>query len=179
MSQSNPISATSTGADRFRGYYLANRLERLGAYVFDVMITLVLGGAVVFLYLIAIGAGGVDGMSSSLLAIEAMMPANPIAAGLLSIAFSLVGLLLVHGYPLYKNGQTWGKRFFKIKIVDAEGAKPPIWKLVLLRYLAISAIPMLPLFGGYAWLVSCLPIFAPQRRCLHDYIAGTRVVCER
>ncbi len=178
MSQSNPISATSTGADRFRGYYLANRLERLGAYVFDIMISFFLGVSLFFVCLIAVVAGNGDGMLDSIKAIEAMMSANPIATTLMSIAFSLVCLLLVHGYPLYKNGQTWGKRFFKIKIVDAEGAKPPFWKIVL-RYLAISAIPMLPLFGGYAWLVSCLPIFAPQRRCLHDYIAGTRVVCER
>jgi len=37
-------------------------------------------------------------------------------------------------------------------------------------------IEQVPLFGGLFWIVDVCLIFGEERRCLHDYIAGTKVV---
>ncbi|MFT3806601.1 RDD family protein [Arenimonas sp.] len=90
------------------------------------------------------------------------------------IAFIL--FLAIQGYPLNATGQTWGKKMLKMKIVDLDGNKPPFSKLIALRYLPTQAIGLIPFLGSIYGLVNVLFIFGEERRCLHDLIAGTRVV---
>ena len=90
--------------------------------------------------------------------------------------FGLTAFLIMHGYLLHKYGQTLGKRALKIKIVSTNGDKPSLMKLFGLRYAPISIIAILPILGTILPLIDALFIFRKDRRCIHDFIAGTKVV---
>ena len=92
------------------------------------------------------------------------------------VIFSWVIFLILNGYLLANRGQTIGKVVVKTKIVDLDGNIPSFGKLLFLRYLVIGLVSQIPIFGGFVGLVNALFIFGKERRCLHDYIAGTRVV---
>lgn len=97
----------------------------------------------------------------------------------MQILWSLGGLLLffaVQYLPLSQSGQTWGKKVMRIKIVDMDGHKPDLTTLMGKRYLFQQGIVLIPCLGMVIWLVDSLMIFRQDRRCLHDQIAGTRVV---
>jgi uncharacterized RDD family membrane protein YckC len=95
------------------------------------------------------------------------------AAGL--IAYFLL-FLLVNGYPLLTRGQTIGKIAMKTRIVDLDGNIPGFTKIVVLRYLVPSLAVQIPLLGNLFGLVDSLFIFGAECRCVHDYIAGTKVI---
>jgi uncharacterized RDD family membrane protein YckC len=84
--------------------------------------------------------------------------------------------LLVNAYWLIKYGQTVGKRLLGIRICDFEtDAVPPFWRL-LVRVAVPSFAARAGLIGSLFDLVDILLIFGKNRRCIHDLIAGTRVV---
>ena len=83
---------------------------------------------------------------------------------------------------LVRSGQTIGKKAFGLRILASDGERPDPWRLVLLRSLVplffnvLSLMPLLiPLSLAFSLLDSLL-IFGRERRCLHDYMAGTIVV---
>jgi len=85
--------------------------------------------------------------------------------------------LAIHGYFLATNGQTIGKKLLSIKIVDKKtGELLPFVKLVGLRDLTMIALASIPFVGPITGIVDVLFIFGSQRQCLHDLIAGTKVV---
>ena len=87
-----------------------------------------------------------------------------------------VFFLLIHGFFLKKNGQTVGKMLTGIRITDLEGKVPDFRKVILLRYLPISLVSLIPFVGPYLTLIDALLISEVTRRCLHDLLAGTKVV---
>ena len=90
--------------------------------------------------------------------------------------YGLVIFFVVHGYLLATRGQTVGKMLAKIKIVDYHTNQIlPFVKLVGLRYVPVWVISMIPIVSMLG-LVDVLFIFGQQRRCVHDYIAGTKVI---
>ena len=95
------------------------------------------------------------------------------------IFFILLGVILflvLQGYLLFKKGQTIGKFMFNIKIVDLQGNVPNFGKLLVLRYFIFGLIQQIPFVGGIANLTDIGFIFGSEKRCLHDYLAGTIVV---
>ncbi|MEW6747963.1 MAG: RDD family protein [Planctomycetota bacterium] len=95
------------------------------------------------------------------------------------VAFFIVGwvvFLILNGYLLLNRGQTMGKVAMKTKIVDLSGNLPNFGKILGLRYLILALVARIPFVGSLAGLVNALCIFGKERRCLHDYLAGTRVV---
>lgn len=105
---------------------------------------------------------------------------------------SLLGMgvmLLVNGYVLATRGQTIGKMLTKIQIVDAQSsALLPFVNVFVYRYLwtlpitlVVILIPgsMDDFLLNIAILVDISMIFGSDRRCLHDYIAGSRVLTYR
>lgn len=88
----------------------------------------------------------------------------------------LVIFLLMHGRLLAQHGQTIGKRMLGIRIVDLEGNTPPLGRLIGLRYLPLWVAASIPIIANIVPLVDALFIFRADRRCLHDLVAGTRVV---
>lgn len=95
-----------------------------------------------------------------------------------TIMFTLLGVvafMLLHGYLLKTKGQTIGKMILAIKIVDLQGNLPDFPKLILMRYGPLWALQLFPAINILA-LVDILFIFRSDRRCVHDLIAGTKVV---
>jgi uncharacterized RDD family membrane protein YckC len=87
-----------------------------------------------------------------------------------------LALVVVQGYPLNATAQTWGKRILKIRIVDIDGSKPPLARLLAMRYLPVQIASLIPIIGSLLPLVDVLFIFRKDRRCVHDLIAGTKVI---
>src|SRR3546814_8837546 len=81
---------------------------------------------------------------------------------------------IVQAFPLNASGQTWGKKLLKIKIVDLDGGKPTLGRLLGMRYLPVQAVGVILLIGALIQIVEVLLIFRSDRRCGHDLIAGTR-----
>jgi uncharacterized RDD family membrane protein YckC len=74
------------------------------------------------------------------------------------------------------SGQTLGKKFAGTRIVNLDGSNPGFVGAVLLRSLVPGLIAIIPLVGPVFGLADILYIFSDDRRCLHDHIAGTRVI---
>jgi uncharacterized RDD family membrane protein YckC len=77
---------------------------------------------------------------------------------------------------LRKYGQTIGKKILGIKIVDLNGKLPNIKNHFLKRYATYFIPGQIPIAGQLFSVINILFIFGKQKRCLHDYIAGTKVV---
>ena len=92
-----------------------------------------------------------------------------LAAGILTYA-------VVQGFPLYRDGQTWGKKLLGIRIVGLDGRIPGLLRLLVLRHFVGTAIAQVPLVGPLYTVVDALFVFTHDRRCIHDLIARTRVV---
>ncbi|MDD5195063.1 MAG: RDD family protein [Candidatus Omnitrophica bacterium] len=95
------------------------------------------------------------------------------------VTFAIIGwgiFLILNGYLLSKRGQTIGKVVVKTKIVDVKGSIPNFGKLLIYRYLILGIVAQIPFVGGLVCLANALFIFGKERRCIHDYLAGTWVV---
>lgn len=92
------------------------------------------------------------------------------------IASCLAAYLVLHGYFLYSNGQTIGKKLLGIRIVTLDGEKASFSCIILRRFLPIYGVGLIPVVGNILVLIDSLFIFRKDRRCLHDHIAETRVV---
>jgi len=84
--------------------------------------------------------------------------------------------LLMHGYLLKTRGQTIGKSLIGIRIVTTENHHPDFLNLLLKRYLPLNVVGYIPVVGPYLTLAEVLFIFRSDKRCLHDLIAGTKVI---
>lgn len=126
---------------------LAGRWERLGAWVVDSLISWVP-------YLVTV--------------LGERFPALVIL-GLLG----LVGVFVIQLVFLSIDGQTIGKKVLKVKIVKVSTGKNGGFVTNVLLRVIVSLIPcIIPIYP----LVDVLFIFRQDRRCIHDFIAGTRVV---
>lgn len=96
-----------------------------------------------------------------------------------SIQMTVYGLgmfFVLHGVLLYKYGQTLGKRLMGIAIVTLDGQKPSFSNLILNRYLPQWVAGFVPMLGPVLGIVDALFIFREDKRCIHDLIAGTKVI---
>jgi uncharacterized RDD family membrane protein YckC len=88
----------------------------------------------------------------------------------------LLALWVFQWYLVSTTGQTLGKRWAGIRIVKVDGRPVSFASAVLMRSWLFTIITNVPLIGGMIWLVDLLCIFGDERRCLHDFLAGTKVV---
>jgi uncharacterized RDD family membrane protein YckC len=100
----------------------------------------------------------------------------PVMLTVAGTALGFAWFILIHGYFLKTNGQTIGKKLTGIRIANLDGRVPDLTTLLLLRYLPISLVTLIPMIGVYLPLIDVLFIFRSDRRCIHDLIAGTKVV---
>ncbi len=91
--------------------------------------------------------------------------------------FGVILFFVLQGYLLAKHGQTIGKRIVGTRIVSAEdGQIFPLSRIFWLRLLPVSLIGQIPTFGQWLSIIDVLFIFRKDKRCIHDLIAGTKVV---
>ena len=143
---------------------LAGRWARLGGSLIDTLIFVIVFWAAIFAF------GAVDQVLQG----AGVMSASTSAILLLG---SLVLFALLNGFLLATRGQTIGKLAVGTRIVSFEtGALVPLWKLMALRYLPYFGLGYIPFIGQIIGLINPLLIFKKDRRCLHDHLAGTKVV---
>lgn len=91
--------------------------------------------------------------------------------------------LLINTPLLYLRGQTVAKALLGMRIATGDGRTAGYARILTRRILPLMAVPVavsvagLPAEAAYPiYLVDALWIFGPSSRCLHDVLAGTRVV---
>lgn len=84
--------------------------------------------------------------------------------------------LVLNYYFLNLYSQTIGKRLFGIRIVQLNGQPATPARVAMLRYLPITFVGIVPIIGPLIGTLDALFIVRPDRRCLHDLLAGTVVV---
>ncbi len=90
--------------------------------------------------------------------------------------YGSISTLTLHGYLLYKHGQTIGKNYMHIRIEKPDGNKASLTTIYFKRMLPMQIVGLIPGFGNViAAIVNTCFIFGKDRRCLHDYIANTKV----
>jgi uncharacterized RDD family membrane protein YckC len=167
LSPFSPPKANLEGVAGSTDAPLAKRGARLGAILLDsltVLPALVPFGIAGYL----VRASAIDGRS-----------APPGAGAFVAMGLGALVMLAVLVYQLYllsTRGQTLGKRWMKIRIVKLDGSNPGFVGAVLLRGVVNGIISAIPYLGGLYALVDALFIFRDDRRCIHDLIAGTRVI---
>lgn len=139
----------------------ATRGARLGAALID--------GVIIFALVLvtALVAGVGRGVGKGL------VPALPgiIVFGVFGLALLIANIVL-----LSRFGQTLGKRALGIAIVRTDGSRCELWRILVVRILAVRVIGVVPMVGPLFSLVDVLMIFGEERRCVHDYMADTIVV---
>ncbi len=121
----------------------------------------------------------IDGLLTALVAIPGllmMFPANNEEAGTIFMVVGLFGLAIYQWSMIASSGQTIGKRWAGTRIVGLNDELPGFGAGVVLRLWIPSMISAVPYLGGLFSLLDILFIFGDDRRCLHDRIAGTKVV---
>ncbi len=97
-----------------------------------------------------------------------------------SMSLIFVGMLIpavVQIFLLALRGQTVGKYLLQVQIVRHEDeSKAGLWRAVMLRGMVPALIGTLPYVGFVFTLINVFFIFRDDRRCLHDHIAGTKVI---
>lgn len=137
---------------------LAERRDRLWAKVIDNLIFAAAG---------IIAALLIPGLKDSSLLMPVM--------GLLGAV--LLGFFAYQIWLLTTQGQTLGKKVMGLRIVKtADMSNGGFVTNVLLRAFASAAVTLVPIFGTLFAMADPLFIFREDRRCLHDYIAGTCVI---
>ncbi|RDH46521.1 RDD family protein [Zooshikella ganghwensis] len=142
---------------------LASRWSRLGASLIDAFILNVISMPVLY------AAGYFDG------ALSGQQPS--FTSQSMAMLFSLVLFIILHGYFLAKSGQTIGKKILGISIVSyRNNTILGLGNVLALRYLPLWIVLMIPYVGMIAAFINPLFIFNKEKRCLHDFIAGTKVI---
>jgi len=157
--QQNPFGATG-------GYPLATRTQRfVGALVDGLIMTP-----------LTFGAGFVLGIG---LVVSGLQPESVpfrVAAAVIGLAIGAGIFLAINGYLLATRGQTVGKYLVKTQIVSEGGGLVPFAPLILKRYVPIWVAGQVPFIGPLFLLVNVLAIFRENHKCIHDDLAGTKVI---
>ncbi|HKS56601.1 MAG TPA: RDD family protein [Steroidobacteraceae bacterium] len=159
-----PTADVGDASDHDAGAELAGRGERLGAYLLDLVIGLVIVGAplMVGMNWDAAAAGNWEG---------AFTAVGAILCGIGSLVY-----IAITAYLVYKNGQTIGKKIVGIKVVRSDRSRASVARIFWLRNF-VNGIPgAIPYIGNIYGLVDALFIFSESRQCIHDKIADTVVV---
>ena len=153
---------------------LASRWQRLGGALFDSLLRLIA---------ILPGYAGVPSVAS--VAQTGARLKNPFYlytnAGKWGVvaAVASAALLALQWWLLVKRGQTVGKMIAQTRIVRKDGARADFVTVLVLRAWPMWVVEILGGMTGLFALVGTIDdlfVFRQDRRCLHDLIAGTRVL---
>lgn len=141
---------------------LARRGARLGASILDFVILLIFMGPISYFL------GIFDYVQNG------QQP--PLSLTLINVAISFTLYFAINWKHLNNNAQTFGKYVLNIRIANLDGSKPTIKELLLKRYLVFWGFPYVPFIGDVLNIINVLFIFRKDRRCIHDFVAGTKVI---
>jgi uncharacterized RDD family membrane protein YckC len=96
--------------------------------------------------------------------------------GLIGLGAGALLIMAIQWYLIATTGQSIAKRVLGMKIVKVDGSDVNFVSGVILRVWVIQALGAVPLVGNFVGLANALMIFGQEQRCLHDYIAGTKVI---
>lgn len=147
---------------------LATRVERLLGALIDGGVVLVPSGLVYVILAIVLGLFGLDSTTF-------------LGRTILNIVASVCGmaLFLAINFRFLKTGQTIGKLVIGTRIVAEDGSLIPIDQLIVKRYLTIwgaSVVLSIIPYIGIIMIVDPLMIFRENHKCLHDELAGSKVI---
>lgn len=140
---------------------LASRGARLGAALIDMVIGLL-----------------------AMWVLSRLTPWNPFSASanigvratIVNQAIGFAAFVVLHGFTLWRRGQTLGKVVVGVRIVRSNGAPADPVRLFGLRYFSGFVLMTIPMLGLVYSLVDALFIFGQRRRCVHDLLADTVVI---
>jgi len=156
-----PIAPASAGAAP-----LASRWERLGGALIDGL----LAGVALVPASVSLGFAQVRVANEPwTMAVEAG------AMGIVSLLL-LASLLALQWTLLARRGQSVGKIVAGIRIVRADGSHAGFWRAVALRNWPVLAVGWMPEPWPLLGFIDILAIFGSERRCLHDFVADTKVI---
>lgn len=87
-----------------------------------------------------------------------------------------LGLIAYQAYLVATSGQSIAKKLFKIQIVKVDGSPVSFVSGVLVRNWLMMVLQQIPVVNMILPLLDALFIFRQDRRCIHDLIAGTKVI---
>ncbi len=164
MTTANPYQTPSADLSQIpeTGVELAGRGARLGAAMIDGILQMLVLFPLLFLF------GVVSSFSD--------FTTFGLVANLLIALGSFAVYVLLNGYLLKQNGQTIGKKLLGLRIVTLDNQLPALPDILLKRQLPWFVVNVIPVIGQFLPLINVLFIFRADRRCLHDQIAGTKVI---
>lgn len=139
-----------------RGYrFLANALDS-----FVVSVPAIIGTIAV---MAVGGAFGHEKKNEDLIGLFAML--GLFGGGVLGIGLQI--------FMQVQFGQSVAKRLFKIKVVRVDGSPVELWRIILIRNVAVHVVSQL---CGLISIIDAAMIFGDEQRCLHDLMAETIVI---
>lgn len=167
MNEQNPYAAPTANleieGDANKPIELATRGARFGGAIIDAVISILVTFPLI--YITGYWDNLMEGTSTTVM--------QTVMLGVLA----LVMYFVIHGYFLARDGQTVGKKMVGTRIVSVETDKIlPLSKIFLLRVLPLNIVASLPIIGSLLAIIDVLFIFRKDQRCVHDLIAGTKVV---
>ncbi len=167
MSQENPYTAPSTDSEISNDpsnpapgpHNYASRVDRFLGALIDVLVIIVPILVIIF----ALGK----------LAPELV---NSTVGGVILGLLGLVIMIAIQFHFWKTRSQSIGKIVMKTQIVDLQGKPADISTIILKRVIPLGVCGMIPFIGKVVSIVNGLAIFRAEHNCLHDDIAGTRVI---
>ena len=150
------------------GQQLASLGARLGGFIVDLIVGC-----------ICIGPGFAMIFSAAMRAAQSGN-SNPdmgsIGFGWTLTMLGSLAVLIVQAVLISLSGQTIGKKIVGIRIVRLDGSLPGFVYGFLMRSIVGYLPAAIPFLGLIYILVDWCFVFRQDRRCIHDLIAGTRVI---
>ncbi|GAB4565671.1 MAG: hypothetical protein Tsb0020_16730 [Haliangiales bacterium] len=162
----SPLSSTGLGAETIEPAVQTARLATRGARFMAALVDAIVLNAIIIPIQYSFGVWDNFPRMSQLNAGEMALYG--------AMGFAIWFLLQVY---FLRQGQTIGKKLARIRMVNyGDGSRVSVGRLVSLRYLPINIVVLIPVIGPYLNFINILFIFGSERRCIHDHIAGTKVV---
>jgi uncharacterized RDD family membrane protein YckC len=137
-------------------------LRRITAFLIDLALLNVLG------FCLALAA--LYGMALGLWQTGESLPSRNLVFSLAEYAAAAWPLLVTgyFGYFTGQGGQTPGKMALGIMVITTQNSAIGLWQAWWRSLIVCASLPVFAVF--------VIAVFTPQKRALHDYLAGTRVI---
>lgn len=138
----------------------------LGAFIDGILLSLcILPGYVVLL--MGASASGEDGTPNG---------GGMALLGGAGYLFGILVYMVIQGFLLSRSGQSIGKKIAGTRVVRVDGSPAGFVGAFLMRSIVAYLPNLIPLVNFFYGIVDICFIFRADRRCIHDLIAGTKVI---